>query len=200
MLGMRRFVDNRSGGGIIGGLLRDKSHPRGVSMLIEVDKIPREGIQVSQDFEFLSADLVEEEAVFLEPAHVELAVNRLGEQVLVKGQMNARLSVMCSRCLQPYELPLSLSFDLIYFPEELDEIKEELDEEDINRLFYYNRQIDLRDVILEQINLAFPLKPLCSEDCEGICPVCGSVRRHGGCKCAEEKSDPRLEKLKLLKR
>ncbi len=169
-------------------------------MLIEVDKIPREGLRVCKDFEFLSADLVEEEAVFLEPTHVDLAVNRFGEQVLVKGEMNARLSVICSRCLQPYELPLSLSFDLIYFPEELDEVKEELDEEDINRLFYYNRQIDLREVILEQINLAFPLKPLCSEGCEGICPVCGSVRRNGGCNCTAEKRDPRLEKLKLFKR
>ncbi len=169
-------------------------------MLIEVDKIPQEGIQVIRDFDFLSVDLVEEEAVFLEPAHAEMEVSRFGEEVRVKGQMKARLSIVCSRCLQPFEFPLHLFFDLIYLPEELDEVKEELEEEDINRLFYYNRQINLKEVILEQINLAFPLKPLCSEGCEGICPVCGQVRKEGRCHCLVEKEDPRLEKLKKLKR
>jgi len=169
-------------------------------MLIEVDKIPQEGLHIVRDFEFLSVDLVEEEAVFLEPAHVEVDVNRLGDEVWIRGHMNVRLSVVCSRCLQPFEFPLDLAFDLIYLPEELDEIKEELEEEDINRLFYYHRQINLRDIILEQINLAFPLKPLCSEDCEGLCPICGQVRREGRCRCLDERTDPRLEKLKLLKR
>ncbi len=169
-------------------------------MLIEVDKIPQEGLHIVRDFEFLSVDLVEEDAVFLEPAHTEAIINRLGEEVWIKGNINVRLSVICSRCLQPFEFPLDLAFDLIYLPEELDEIKEELEEEDINRLFYYNRQINLRDIILEQINLAFPLKPLCSEDCEGLCPVCGQVRREGRCQCLNDVTDPRLEKLKLLKR
>jgi len=169
-------------------------------MLIEVDKIPQEGLHIVRDFEFMSVDLVEEEAVFLEPAHVEADVNRLGDEVWIRGQMKVRLSVVCSRCLQPFDFPLDLTFDLIYLPEELDEIKEELEEEDINRLFYYHRQINLRDIILEQINLAFPLKPLCSEDCEGLCPICGQVRREGRCRCLDERTDPRLEKLKLLKR
>lgn len=169
-------------------------------MIIEVDKIPQEGLHIVRDFEFLSVDLVEEEAVFLEPAHAEVIINRLGEEVWIKGHMSVRLSVICSRCLQPFEFPFNLAFDLIYLPEELDEIKEELEEEDVNRFFYYNRQINLRDIILEQINLAFPLKLLCSEDCEGICPICGQIRREGRCQCLNDMTDPRLEKLKLLKR
>ncbi len=169
-------------------------------MLIEVDKIPHEGLEVRRDFEFLSGDLVEEEAVFLEPAHVEMKVSRFGEEVWIKGRLKVRLSVVCSRCLRPFEFPLDLSFDLIYLPEELEEVKEELEEQDINQLFYYNRQIDLHQVVLEQINLAFPLKPLCSESCEGMCPVCGQVRQEGRCECVNELSDPRLEKLKLYKR
>lgn len=169
-------------------------------MLIEVDKIPLEGLHIVRDFDFLSIDLVEEDAVFLEPAHTDVTINRLGEEVWIKGQMKVRLSVVCSRCLRPFEFPLDLSFDLIYLPEELDELKEELEEEDINRLFYYNRQINLRDIILEQINLAFPLKPLCSEDCEGLCPICGQIRQQGRCQCLSDRTDPRLEKLKFLKR
>jgi uncharacterized protein len=55
-------------------------------------------------------------------------------------------------------------------------------------------------VILEQLNLTFPLKPLCSEDCEGICAVCGQIRRGGQCVCLVKEEDPRLRKLKNLVR
>jgi len=42
-------------------------------------------------------------------------------------------------------------------PEELDEEKEELAEEDLGKFFYYHQQLDLREVILEQLNLSLPL-------------------------------------------
>ncbi len=100
----------------------------------------------------------------------------------------------------PYEFPVDSKFDLVYFPEELDVVKEELEDDDINKLFYYSHQINIREVVLEQMNLTFPAKPLCSEDCEGMCPVCGKIRKEGRCGCVVKESDPRLEKLKTFKR
>jgi uncharacterized protein len=75
-------------------------------------------------------------------------------------------------------------------------MKDELDEEDLDRLFYRSRQIDIREVILEQLNLTFPVKPLCAETCQGICAVCGQIRQDGNCGCLVKESDARLEKLK----
>jgi uncharacterized protein len=83
-------------------------------------------------------------------------------------------------------------------PEEMAEGKEELGEEDMDRMFYSDRNIDLRSVILEQLNLTFPLKPLCSEACEGICAVCGELIHDGKCSCLVRESDPRFEQLKFL--
>jgi uncharacterized protein len=165
-------------------------------MIIDIDKIPKEGLNVSKDFEFLNIDLVEENAVFLSPTHADFVVRRVGEEISVKGKLVGRLSFVCSRCLSPFEYPVDVSFDLVYLPEELDMMKDELDEEDLGRGFYQNNQIDLHEVILEQLNLTFPLKPLCSEDCEGICPVCGQVRRGDNCACLVKEEDPRLRKLK----
>jgi len=169
-------------------------------MLIDIDKLPKEGLKISRDFEYLNLDLVEENAVFLQPVHAEVTVRKIGEEVWIKGRIRTCLSFICSRCLAPFELPVDSKFDLIYLPEELDMDKEELEDEDINKLFYYSRQIDIREVILEQLNLTFPVKPLCSEVCEGICPVCGKIRKEGHCGCAFKESDPRLEKLKIFKR
>ncbi len=165
-------------------------------MIIDVDKIPKEGLSVSRDFEFLDADLVEESAAFLEPTHVEAVVRGVGQEVWIKGKLSARVSFICSRCLAPYEFPVEASFDLVYLSEEMDLLKEELDEEDMGRVFYHNNQIDLGEVILEQVNLTFPLKPLCSEECGGICAVCGEIRRKGNCGCLVKEENPRLRKLK----
>jgi len=169
-------------------------------MIIDVDKIPKEGLSVSRDFKFLNVDLVEDGAAFLGPTHVEAVVRRIGEEVWIKGSLTARVSLVCSRCLTPYEFPVDASFDLAYLPEELGILKEELEEDDLSRVFYQNNQIYLEEVILEQLNLTFPLKPLCSEKCEGICAVCGQIRREGNCACLVKEEDPRLRKLKNLLR
>jgi len=167
-------------------------------MIIDIDKLSRQGLTISKDYEFLSVDLVEERAVFLEPVHVEATVKKIGEEIAIKGKVITRLSFNCSRCLVPFEFPIDSRFDLVYLPEELEENREELDSEDMSRLFYYNRKIDFKDIILEQLNLTFPLKPLCSEDCQGICPVCGKIIKQGECRCLSDKSDPRLDKLKIF--
>ncbi len=169
-------------------------------MLIDVDKLPKEGLKISRDFDFLNLDLVEESAVFLEATHADMVVKRIGEEIWIKGEIKARLSFVCSRCLTPYEFPVHSEFDLVYLPEELDLIKDELEEDDFNRLFYYSGQIDIREVVLEQLNLTFPMKPLCSEACQGICAVCGKIIKDGECSCLVRESDPRLGKLKSLLR
>jgi uncharacterized protein len=167
-------------------------------MLIDIDRLPREGLHVSRDFDFLSSELVEENAVFLEPTRADVLVRRVGEEIWIRGRISARLSFVCSRCLTPFEFPVDSKFDLVYMPEEMAAWKDELNEEDLDKMFYSDRNIDLRSVILEQLNLTFPPKPLCSETCEGICAVCGELIRDGKCSCLVKESNPRFEKLKFL--
>ncbi len=167
-------------------------------MIIDLDKLPEEGLEISKEFEFASADIVDEDAVFLQPVHAELSIKRLGEEIFIKGRIRACLSFVCSRCLAPFDYPIDSKFDLVFLPEELYEIKEELEEEDLDRSFYSSCKVDIEDVVLEQLNLSFPVKPLCSEDCQGLCPVCGKVIENGQCSCVEKSSDPRLEKLKTF--
>ena len=169
-------------------------------MIIDIDRLPREGMEISKDFEFFSVDLVDENAVFIQPVHADLTIKKSGEEILMKGKVVTRLNLICSRCLVPYEFSIDSKFDLVYFPEELEDATEQLDSDEIRRLFYSRSKIDVTEIILEQLNLAFPVKPLCSGDCQGICPVCGKIIRDNGCACVRETSDPRLEKLKTLKR
>jgi uncharacterized protein len=167
-------------------------------MIVDIDRLPREGLRISKDFDLLHDEIIEEDAVFLLPLHADITVKKVGEEVYVKGKIQTLLSFVCSRCLVPFEFPVDSAFDLVYLPEELEMAKEELDSDDLNISFYYSRKIDLREVALEQLNLTFPVKPLCSEDCLGICPVCGKNINSGDCACVTKDSDSRMEKLKIF--
>ena len=166
-------------------------------MMIDIERLPGEGLRLSRDFSFLGVDLVEENAVFLEPAHAEVFVRALGDEVLVQGELTAKLSFVCSRCLTPFEFPVRSRFDLVYLPEELDALPDEMTDDEIDRMYYKDGRLDLRAVVLEQLNLTFPGKPLCSPGCEGICSVCGELVRDGACSCQVKGTDPRWNGLKL---
>src|SRR4030042_1486944 len=105
-------------------------------MVIDVDRIPKGGPAVSRDFEFLNVDLVEENTVFLSPAHADVIVRKVGDDIWIKGRLTARVSFICSRCLSPYDFPVDSTFDLVYLPQELDLMKDELEEDDLGPVFY----------------------------------------------------------------
>jgi uncharacterized protein len=70
--------------------------------------------------------------------------------------------------------------------------------EDVDIGYYRDDQIDLIELLREQFYLALPMKPLCREDCRGLCPQCGVNRNTGTCECAPGWDDPRLAPLKGL--
>ncbi|MCJ7579593.1 MAG: DUF177 domain-containing protein [Candidatus Aminicenantes bacterium] len=169
-------------------------------MIIEIDRLSEEELKISQNFDFLSTDLVDENVVFRKPVHADISIKRIEEEIFIKGQVTTQLSFICSRCLSPYEMPVDSQFDLIYLSEEIEELGEQLHEGDMNRFFYMSPAIDLLEVVLEQVNLTFPIKPLCSNDCQGLCPICGKIEKEGDCHCVTHDSDPRMNKLKIFLR
>jgi uncharacterized protein len=167
-------------------------------MVIDIDRLPKDGLTLSRSFEFPSLDLVEEEAVLLEPVRADVTVKRVGEEVWIKGRVRTRVSFVCARCLGPYEYPVDSKFDLVFLPGDGHELKDELDEDDLDTIYLEGHELDVRQVVLEQLNLTFPSKPLCAQSCEGICAVCGKVRKDSACGCQVNDPDARLGPLKNL--
>ena len=119
----------------------------------------------------------------------------------VAGHLTGALELPCSRCLEPFVLPVATDFDLRYVPraENTGEGEEEVEEDDLSTAFYDNDEIDLRHLVMEQFQLVLPMKPLCKEDCKGLCPTCGTNLNTGTCDCHAQWSDPRFDALKQLK-
>ena len=114
------------------------------------------------------------------------------------GPSRTELELTCSRCLEPFTLPVATDFDLRYVPrtENVGEGEKEVEEDDLATAFYSNDQIDLGHLIVEQLQLAVPMKPLCDEACKGLCPQCGTNLNTGSCDCSQAWEDPRLAALR----
>ena len=59
--------------------------------------------------------------------------------------------------------------------------------------------LETKPILIEQLQLNIPMKPLCRPDCAGLCPTCGADLNLGPCGCPTGGSDPRWAGLQLLK-
>ena len=121
-------------------------------------------------------------------------------RVRLVGHVTAVLELPCCRCLEPFTLPVEASFDLRYQPRATNagEGERELEEDDLATAFYDDDSIDLGQLMEEQFYLALPMKPLCREECLGLCGVCGTNLNKGSCRCKRDWEDLRLAVLKTL--
>jgi uncharacterized protein len=124
------------------------------------------------------------------------------QQFRLAGRVETTLEVPCSRCVEPFSLPIDAAFDLRYQPrtepgDDGDEV--EIEEDDLSTAFYENDQIDLEQLMREQFLLALPMKPLCSGACHGLCVVCGTNLNKTTCDCRRDWDDPRLAVLRELR-
>ncbi len=107
----------------------------------------------------------------------------------------------CSRCLAPY--PFEERRELLAGPvsprqrQPADDV--ELDRGDLDVLYYDEPLVALSPDRRGARADGLPMKPLCKEDCLGLCPTCGKDLNQGPCACAPEIIDPRWEAFKALK-
>jgi uncharacterized protein len=150
----------------------------------------RVGKQESVD---ISVDRVVVDDVELIHLRGELDFTRVTDGLLVQGEITAQAKTECTRCLTPYFEPITIELeDTIGLPgsELTPERPIRIDEDG---------WANLAPLLREYAWLALPVSPLCSPDCQGICPECGGNRNLGECTCEEVVSiDPRWEALRKL--
>jgi uncharacterized protein len=142
----------------------------------------------------------EEDYRIVAPVVLEATIAKDKAKVRIVGHASTMLELACSRCLDGYAVPVDARFDLLYLPaaESRGEEEVEVREEDINTAFYKEGVIDLSELLHEQLYLMLPMKPLCRDNCQGLCPVCGVNWNVTTCSCETRWEDPRFASLKAL--
>ncbi len=137
----------------------------------------------------------------LESGHIIEPIKYSGKIYKVDGNPELYIDIQykyedsCSRCLKPTTQVLTtvLSGKLMTNKGKYN------DEDESEEIFFYeDDQLNLEEYIWSQIVSSLPMKTLCSNDCKGLCPVCGVDLNNQSCNCMENAVDPRLEKLKEL--
>jgi len=110
---------------------------------------------------------------------------RTDRGILVKGKLEADVELSCSRCLTLFNCPITLSIEEEYFPtiDMASGVSLPLPDEPGSFTINERHELDLTEAMRQCALLAIPMKPLCREDCAGLCPVCGQNLNQGACSC-----------------
>jgi uncharacterized metal-binding protein YceD (DUF177 family) len=71
-----------------------------------------------------SALAVEEEYRVTAPVALDAATNKDKERVRIAGRIQTTIELACSRCLEPFAVPVDAAFDLLYLPAAEDTARE----------------------------------------------------------------------------
>ncbi len=119
---------------------------------------------------------------------------------ILAGSLETTATLSCCRCLEDAVIPIRADFRYILIPESQEEHdREELTADDVDTIFYRDDLLDMEPIIFEQVVLQLPMKPLCREDCQGLCLRCGANLNNDACVCPTEPANTVFSALKDYK-
>ncbi len=130
----------------------------------------------------------------------EVSLMRTDRGILAKGTLHTEVEATCSRCLNLFDYPLTLNIEEEYIPsvDIVNGVSLLSPEESGSFTIDENHILDLADAIRQYALLAIPMKPLCREDCAGLCSGCGQNLNQRPCGCPSQAVDSRWADLANL--
>jgi uncharacterized protein len=138
-------------------------------MEIKVHQITSDGVSLHEQVPARNLHIDAEGISFPSPFIIDAYVYRFTNTVTADITVKGELGLQCSRCLGEFSVALEKRIKCSYPVERPDET------------------IDFNPQIREEIILDYPMKPLCSDSCKGLCVHCGKNLNEGGCSCGSTK-------------
>lgn len=171
---------------------------------VDLKDLAHEKLSFAALFEPGVVDLAAENVVQIGDLDWTASAERTGAEIRITGQLDTTVELTCSRCLEPARVRVTKPFELFFRErdeEMFDEDEEvELGEKDTRTAFFTGTKLAIGDLLREQILLALPMKVLCTVDCKGLCPTCGTNLNFGSCRCPAQEFSPSRDTLLEIKR
>src|SRR5205814_8305163 len=133
------------------------------------------------------------------PVSGQVRLRHINQGLLVDGQVDLTVELICTRCLKTFEQELHLELDERFRPT-VDVVTgvplPAIEEDDVFPIDDHH-QVDLTEPVRQHLLLAIPIATVCKEDCAGLCSQCGKDLNLGPCEC-EPEVDARMSVLKTL--
>ncbi|HIU33616.1 MAG TPA: DUF177 domain-containing protein [Candidatus Pullichristensenella excrementigallinarum] len=150
-----------------------------MSALLKVSqalKNPGQIYPLSLEMELEPVEMFAEQIAF-GPVRLEGSYLGAGEVVTLTGVLTSEAILHCARCLAEVRVPLRAEVD--------ERFSRAADPNAPDQYLFEGSEIDLTDCVRENLLLQIPMRVLCSPECKGLCPVCGSNRNLVSCTCLE---------------
>jgi uncharacterized protein len=167
-------------------------------VFIAVQDLKKEPLYFRHIFPVGEIKFFHEDAILSEPVVTDFVLTHKDLDLQVDGTVETSIRYRCSSCTKEFSRLFTASFDLTYLPQpkwtnENAEIALKYEEMDV--AYYDGIALDVNLLVLEQIELAMPMRFVCREDCKGLCYKCGIDLNEGSCSCKNEETDFRLSAL-----
>jgi len=100
-----------------------------------------------------------------EPVELEVQLEEVSDGVLVTAAVTAPLAGECARCLDEFTSSVRVGFQELF--------SAQAQESDDDGYLLDGDLLDLEPALRDALVLELPLSPLCADDCQGLCSVCG---------------------------
>ena len=133
---------------------------------------------------------------FPSPMKVKGDITNTAGYMRMHLDMSVDYETTCARCLAPVSGQFSLSLEKTVAPKKL---LGDLDEDKLDDYaIIEDGFLDMDEQLREQLEMEFPMRFLCKDDCKGLCHKCGKNLNEGECNCDHKEIDPRMEPLRKL--
>jgi uncharacterized protein len=146
---------------------------------------------------------------------VGLDIRAIERTIYVTGVVEGTAVRQCVRCLKDFDDPLAFSLRVAYEREakaatpakrtdprnkkSTTPVEVEPEEQNDDLYYFTGDHLELAPMLREQLILASPMHPLCSDDCLGLCARCGKNLNEGPCRCGEEPTGSPFQVLRTMK-
>ena len=139
-----------------------------------------------------------------------ILIHRMGQDLYLEGDITGALELTCGRCLTRYREPVGERFRLVLeaagsrVPADPEGAAALVGDgvflsDELESGWFRGSEIDLGSFFQQVIALAFPVQPVCGEDCRGLFPRCGANRNAESCNCSEVRPDSPFAALRSLR-
>lgn len=186
----------------------------------------REAVE-SVDEEGTSSDLSRASPLKTRPIQASFSLRKVDDVIVTSGSLNTYVRLLCSRCANVFQFETHPRFSALFCTDpvmagvghleskgkpagqnkgyarhahdsSLDN-SEDGNNQDLDITYLSEDSIDLADLLAEQLRLQIPFRPLCQENCKGICTHCGADQNLGKCACSKLINPSPFAALKNLK-
>lgn len=133
-------------------------------MKIHVNRVPFDGLHETARYEPQALDVDRPDIHASQPFTVSAFISKAENELVVEADIRGQVDVACGRCLSAFVVPLQTTATLTYHVGPTD-------------------VVDMMEDVRQEIILTYPMIPLCTPDCKGLCRRCGQNLNEQACRC-----------------